>query len=157
MENLGARMWDRMRSIWSVVPLAAVLAITACGGDGPTGPSVPATPEGAFTLQTIDAKSLPFTMYADGAYTLEVQSGTLSITANGKWVAKATTRETVAGIVSVYNDSTFGTWTQVQGSKTAALVNTESSTTSNATWGATDITVTEVDGTTTRRIVYRRN
>jgi hypothetical protein len=134
-----------------------VLGAAACKGDGPTGPSVPATPEGSYSLSTVDAKALPYMMYSDTGYTLEVMSGTLTISAGGKWVAKAVTRETVDGFVSTYSDSTFGTWTQVQGAARATLTNAETNVQSSVTWTASDLTVDDVDGTVTRKVVYRRN
>lgn len=135
-----------------------MLAVTACSkSDGPTAAVAPATPEGAYTLSTIDAKTLPYTMYADTGYTLEVTSGTLSVTAGGRWVSKIVTRETVAGFASTYSDSTFGTWALPGNSKTAVFTNAETKATSNATWTATDISIDDNDGTTTRRLVYRRN
>jgi hypothetical protein len=154
-----------MKELWLGGVAAAVLAITACGkGDSPTGPGgAPATPVGAYTLLTIDAKELPFTMYSDTGYTLEIQSGSLSVTSTagtttgGKWVAKVIQRETVAGFVSTYNDSTFGTWTLPAGATTAVFTNAESNTASSVTWTSADATVTDVDGTTTHRSVYKRN
>lgn len=153
-------------SRWLTLTVAAVLAVTtACAGDGPTapgdpdggGPGAPATPVGAYAISTVDAKSLPWTMYADTGYTLEVQGGTLSITTDAKWVAKTTTRETVAGFVSVYTDSTFGTWAISSGGKTAVLTNVESGSTSSVTWTSTAATVVQLDGATTHTIVYTKN
>ncbi len=150
-------------SRWLTLGVAAVLAVTvACSGDGVTGPGsneppAPATPVGVYTLSTVDAKTLPWTMFADTGYTLEIQSGTLDISANGKWVSKVTSRETVAGFVSIYNDSTFGTWTVATGSKTAVLTNAETNQTSNATWTATKATVVQLDGATSHTIVYTKN
>lgn len=133
-----------------------VLALGACAGDGATGPGA-GTPEGNYTLSTVDAKALPYMMYSDTGYTLEVMSGSLTVSAGGKWVARATTRETVAGFVSTYTDSTFGTWTTASSGSTVTLLNTETSVAASATWTTSDITVTEVDGTVSRKIVYRRD
>jgi hypothetical protein len=148
------------------VTLAALttLWLGACGSDGgttgpngpngPNGPSAPATPEGNFTLNMIDSKTLPFSMYADTGYTLEIMGGSIAITANGKWVSKITSRETVAGFASTYNDSTFGTW--VVSGTTASFTNTETAVVSNVTWTASDVTVNEVSGSVTRKIVYKK-
>jgi hypothetical protein len=134
--------------------ILGTLFLLACG-DSSTGPNTGNSPQGEFTLNTIESKALPYMMYSDTGYTLEITSGSLSIKSDGKWVSKITSRETVDGFVSTYSDSTFGTWTQSSG--TMALLNTESSVTSNATWTSTDVTVTEVDGTVSRKISYRRN
>ena len=135
--------------------------MSACGkGDSPTGPAVtppPPTPVGSYTLNTIDAKTLPYTMYADTGYTLQVASGTISIATTGKWVSKFVTTETVAGNVSTYSDSTYGTWTVATGSTVAVFINSETNVTSNGSWTAVDVTVNDVDGTTIRKIVYRKN
>lgn len=96
-------------------------------------------------------------MYADTGYTLQVQSGTLAITTDGKWVSKVVSRETVAGFVSTYTDSTFGTWSVAAGSKTAVLTNAETNTTSSATWTSTQATVVQLDGATSHTIVYTKN
>ncbi len=130
--------------------------LAACGGGDGTGPNgLPATPEGEYTLNLIEQKPLPYAWYSEADYKLEVTGGTISIKSNGKWVSKITSKETVAGFVSTYSDSTFGTWTAANGS--ASLTNAESSTISSATWTATDVTVSDVDGTTTRKILYRKN
>lgn len=150
---------NRMRQISLAVAAGAVLAITAaCGkSDGPTGPSVPATPVGTYSLSTIDAKAMPYTMYADTGYTLVIQSGTLSVTAGGRWVSKIVQVETVAGFPSTYSDSTFGTWSQPVGTTSAVFTNTETKVTSTVSWTSGDITVNDVDGSTTRRVLYKRN
>lgn len=140
---------------------AAVLSVTACSkSDGVTGPSVappPATPVGAYTLSSIDAKTLPYTMFADTGYTLQVSSGTLSVTAAGKWVSKLVSKETVAGNISTYSDSTYGTWTQAVGTTIAVFINAETNITTNVTWTAADVTVNDIDGTITHKVLYKRN
>lgn len=146
----------RIRELCYTALAAMVFSVTACG-DGSTGPGGSGTAEGNYTLSTVDAKPLPYMMYSDTGYTLEVMSGSLAINVGGKWVAKFVQRETVAGNVSTYSDSTFGTWTLSSASQTVTLFNTETSVSASATWTASDITVTEVDGTVTRKIVYRRD
>lgn len=145
---------------WWTSLAATVLWVTACGGDGPTGPGgapPPPTPVGSYVLSTIDAKALPWMRFNEVGYTLEVQSGKLNVTADGKWAATTVSKETVAGNVSTYTDSTFGTWQVATGAKTAVFINTETGTTSNATWTATDATIVQLEGATTRTIVYRKN
>lgn len=141
---------------WMTLVVCGTLLQACAGGDGPSGPGgVPATPAGEYTLSTVDARALPFTWYSEPDYSLEVMSGTISIKSNGTWVSRIATRETVAGFVSTYNDSTFGTWTAANGA--ATLINAESSVRSSATWTATDVTVNDVDGAVTRKVLYRRN
>lgn len=148
--------------MWRKTVTATMLVVTlttACSkGEGATGPvTPPPTPVGAYTLRTIDAKVMPYAMYTEPDYTLEVISGTLSVMANGKWVSKSVTRETVAGNISTYSDSTFGTWSVLAVATIAAFINTETAITSNATWTAAEVTVNEVHGTVTRKLVYKRN
>jgi len=146
----GHRLW---RGGWAWILLASAVA---CSGDA-TGPNTPGNPVGNYTMQSINQQALPFAMFTDTLYSLEVQSGTLAVTTDGKWWAKTTTRETVAGNVSTYVDSTFGTWTQSSGStSTAVLLNTETQGTANATWTTTDLTLVQVESGTTYTIVYRR-
>ena len=147
----------RAGSRWKTLGAIGTLLLVAACSDGPTGPSIPPTPVGTFVLNTIESKALPYAMFADSGYKLEITSGTLAITVNGKWVSKITSRETVVGFASTYIDSSFGTWTVPSGATTAVLINTETNITSNATWTASDVTVNEVDGTIARKIVYRRN
>lgn len=162
MEKTYSR--SRMAKLWRNVTIGAALAVTGmvgCGkGEGTTGPVIvppPATPTGAYTLNSVDAKALPYTMYSDTGYTLQVSSGTLTITAAGKWVSKITTRETVAGNLSTYADSTFGTWTIGAGTANATFLNAETGLTSAVSWTAVDITVNDVDGSVTHKVLYKKN
>jgi hypothetical protein len=144
-----------------------MLTLAGCSGSdkmtGPSEPPAPATPAGAYMLATVDAKGLPWTMYAATGYTLEIQSATLNVTADGKWVSKSVTRETVDGFVSIYTDSTFGTWTVTgavasnAATKSAMFTNAETSQTSSITWTATGLTVQQLDGATTHAFAYTRN
>ena len=161
MPEMSHRARIRMPQLWRVGACLALLAVTACSkGEGATGPSVPTTPQGDYSLRTIDAKALPYTMYADTGYTLEIQSGTLTVTTGGRWVSKIVQRETVAGTVSTYSDSTFGIWALPMGSTapgTATFLNAETNVSTTVTWTATDITIDDKDGAVIRRVVYRRS
>ncbi|HVZ50049.1 MAG TPA: hypothetical protein VG916_14780 [Gemmatimonadaceae bacterium] len=148
-------LWLTLVAIIAVAASACAGDKVAAPGDGP-GDHTPATPVGSYALTTVDAMALPWTMFADSGYTLEIQGATLAITADGKWVSKVVQRETVAGFVSTYNDSTFGTWTATASSKTAVLTNAETATTSSATWTATGLTVQQLDGATTHTYAYTR-
>jgi hypothetical protein len=151
IENL--RIARRVR--WVTLGAALTLWLGACSGDSATGPKVPATPEGNYSLTSVDARAVPYMMYSDTGFTLEVTAGSIAINSNGKWVAKVTSRETIAGYASMYVDSTFGTWTSASGA--ATLINTETQATASATWTATEVTINQVEGTTTRKVIYRRN
>lgn len=137
-------------------PVAAAI-IGACKGDSATGASVPKTPVGNYSMSTVNTKNVPAAIYSDTGYMLEITAGTLAITVDGKWVAKTTTRETVAGHASTYLDSTFGTWVQgTGGATTAVLTVTDDNSKVNASWDAAGISVVQVDGTLTWTFVYRR-
>lgn len=157
--NISDRMVKPLRIgfPWKTLVAIGMLWLGACASESATGPSTPSTPEGSFSLSMIDTKALPYSMFADTGYALDVMSGSLSITPDRKWVSRMTTRETVAGNVSTYSDSAFGTWSTVQGSTSASLLNAETNVISAATWTSTDITVTDVTNGVTRRILYRRN
>jgi len=157
--NISDRMVKPLRVgfPWKTFVAMGMLWLGACASESATGPSTPATPEGSFSLSMIDTKALPYSMFADTGYALDVMSGSLSITPDRKWVSRMTTRETVAGNVSTYSDSAFGTWSTVQGSTSASLLNAETNVISTATWTISDITVTDVTNGVTRRILYRRN
>ena len=153
-----------MQELWRAATVFAVLAVTgmaACSkGEGTTGPVVtppPATPVGTYALSSIDAKLMPYTMYSDTGYTLELSSGTLSVTTAGRWVSKIVSKETVAGNVSTYSDSTFGTWALGGAAITAVFTNSETNTTSAVTWTAKDVTVNDVDGAVTHKVLYKKN
>ena len=158
-----------MNELWRVATAVAVLAVTglsACSkGDSPTSPGggggnttpPPATPVGAYALNSIDTKTMPYMMFSDTGYTLEVSSGSLSVTAAGKWVSKLVSKETVAGNVSTYTDSTFGSWTLGTSTTTANFTNAETGAVSTVSWTATDVTIKDVDGTVTHTILYKRN
>lgn len=148
---------------WKALVTATIIVQTACAGGsdgktglptGPDGPGAASTPVGEYALSTIDAQPMPYKMYDAPGYTLEILSGTISIMANGKWVSRLNSRETVDGFASAYNDSTFGTWTGAAGS--ASLTNQETNVVSSATFTQTEITVTDVDGTTKRKSLYRK-
>ena len=141
---------------------AAALSVAACSGskDAPTqstgsgGNNTPGSPVGSFSLSTVNAKSLPYTMYSDTAgYSVDVSAGTFSILSTGKYVATITQRETILGHVSTYVDSTNGTWLL----STPALIvftNPADGTTQNATWDGSKLTMT--DAGTAATFVYAK-
>ena len=88
--------------------LAATLI--ACGDDDAAGPTQVIT--GTYTLTAVDSKSLPATLYDDGATELILVSGTITLSANNAWSGSVIAR-TVTNSVST--DETLpsgGTWVQ---------------------------------------------
>ena len=92
-----------MRTL-AVALVATVLA--ACGSDSPSGPGTATSPEGNYTISTINGKAVPMAIFSDtGGYKLEVLAGTLGMQSGGKYSVITSYRQTIAGIVSTYSDS----------------------------------------------------
>ena len=83
-------------------------------------------------------------MFADTGFVVVVTAGTITLTADGKFASAVTTRETVAGNVSVYVDHVSGTW--LQGSSGAITLTPSSGPIEPALWSGTKLTVTQSDG-----------
>lgn len=137
--------------------VACLTVAAACGGgDSTTTPPPLATnPVGNYTMSTVNGKALPFTMASDtsGLYKYEVTDGTIALTADGKYSVVTTYRQTIPGDVSLFVDSTGGTW--VQTGTSVALTNSQDGTTDSATWSNTgQLTFAEVAGATTTTFVY---
>jgi hypothetical protein len=93
----------------AVALVATILA--ACGGDSPSGPSTQTSPEGNYTISTINGKALPAAVFSDtGGFKIEVLTGTLAVQSGGKYSVVTSYRQTIAGIVSNYSDSSGGSW-----------------------------------------------
>jgi hypothetical protein len=129
----------------------AVAAFAACEH----GPTEPTTPIGDYNMSTINGGAMPFTMFADGAYKYEVASGTLTVGADGKFISRTNSRETVDGHISLYVDSTYGTWSQPT-TGTLVFLSLPDSSTQSGSWQGFRVTFAIVDGTTTTTVVYSR-
>lgn len=137
----------------SVVTIIGVLA--ACGSDSPTGGkgTVQTSPVGTYTIATINAKAPPVAVISDSGFMWEVTSGSMSLTGDGNYTAVETFRQTVPGNVSVFVDSTRGTWTF--SGTTVTFNNTLDQSTFQATWANTGtLTLQELDGKNTNTFVY---
>lgn len=110
---------QRTRTLALLAATTLVVGIAACGGESPAAPTTPTTPTtpattpvGSYDISTVNAKSLPVALASDtGGFTWEVTSGSLTLTADGKYSAKLNYRQTLAGKVDLFVDSTGGTWT----------------------------------------------
>lgn len=144
---------------------ASVLGLAAaCGSDaGPTtppGPPVPpapttyTTPVGSYDVATVNAKALPVTIRADGSFTYEVVSGNITLTTDGKYSIKQTVRQTVAGVIDTFVDSTGGTWT-LSGT-TVNFVENQTNLTDKADWSNTgSLTFVETDAVASDTYIYK--
>ena len=142
------------RTLACAAALAAV-TLSACSSDSPTGPgSSSSTPVGNYTITTVNGKSLPVALAADGNYLYEVTVGTLSITSDGKYSVVTTFRQTIPGNVQLFVDSTGGSW--VLNGTTINLTNGQDGSADQATWANKQLTFAESDGTTTTTYVYSR-
>jgi hypothetical protein len=138
----------------SVLCTAALIA--ACGGDSPSGPgSNDTSPVGSFAIATVNGKPLPFTMFTDTNYLYEVTSGSLALTNDGKYQNVMHFRQTIPGNVSLFVDSTTGTW--VLNGSTVTLTDAADATIDSAAFAAGKLSFTESNGVATNVYVYSRS
>jgi hypothetical protein len=96
--------------------LVATLLLAACGGDSGTGPATTATVAGTYNLTTVQGKSLPYRVYSETNYSLDVARGSMLLNSNGSFTAAMRSEERVQSYLSVYDDTATGTWV-LNGSK----------------------------------------
>jgi len=139
------------RSSKLAMSVAAIALVTACGSDATTGPSGSSSPVGSYTMSTVNGKSLPAPLAADGSYSWDVTAGTMKLTSDGKFSVVTNYRQTLPGSLSNFVDSTGGTWTQTG----SALQFTGSDgTTGTATFDKTSLTLTTTDAGAALTFVY---
>jgi hypothetical protein len=131
----------------------AAIGLTACGGDA-SGPNVSNTPVGSYTISTVNGKALPAAIFSETDYKLEVTSGSLVLTTDGKYSTVTTTRQTVPDNVSIFVDSTGGTWV-LSGSQ-VQFTDAQDSSKVSAAWGNGQLTFSETDGGVTTTLVYAK-
>jgi hypothetical protein len=158
---------------WFLVVVAAAFALSACGSntEAPTSPTQPVTPTqpttpvtpptpadtalvGVFNLSTVNANTLPATILSDSAYSLAVVSATMTMQTGGHFVLAIATRETVDGNVSLYSDTTTGTWSAT--GSTITLTRAADGSVFTATWDGTHLAVTQMDDTAKDIYLYLR-
>jgi hypothetical protein len=141
-----------------LIAIGAAMAIAACGsgGDSSTAPPpLPTTPVGSYAISTVNGKGLPVAVASDtsGLYKLEITSGTMALTADGKYSVVTSSRQTIPGNVSLFVDSTGGTW--VLSGANVLFTNSQDGTNDTAAWSnAGQLTFAEVNGTTITTFVY---
>jgi hypothetical protein len=139
--------------------IASAVALAACGGDasspgGPSGPLTFKNPVGSYDAATINAKNLPVAIFSGDNYSYEVTSGSLSLTADGKFLLKETFRQTVAGAVSDFVDSTYGSW--VLSGNTVNFTSAQDGSADKADWSTSGaLTFVEAEGTASNTYVYK--
>jgi hypothetical protein len=158
MNDRTPRKVATARWLVSALSIGAAVLLTACGGDssGTSGPPPVKTfsnPVGSYTIATVNATALPVAIFSDTNYTYEVTSGAITLTADGKYSATMHWRQTLAGKVDLYSDSTGGTW--VLAGTTVQLVNSDDGSTDKADWANTGtLTFLETEGKGTDTYVY---
>jgi len=150
---------EHARTLAAVAAMVATIgALAACGGSndastGPTGQPAPSTPTGTYTIATINTKAPPVAVISDSGFMWEVTAGSMVLTSDGKYTAVESFRQTVPGNVSVFVDTTRGTWT-LSGT-TVNFNDTLDQSTFQATWSNTGtLTLQELDGKNTNTFVY---
>lgn len=137
----------RGRRLIALCAVAASVLLAACGSDSsPTGPGTQKTPDGSYSISTINSAALPVAIFSDtGGYKLEVMSGTIALTTSGQYSIVTNFREslTSVGIVNTYTDSTGGTWTMAAGTTTIQFTNGSDGSKDQATWTNGQLTFIE--------------
>jgi len=101
--------------------IAAFALLAACSDGGTTDPGPPAPRPtdpvaGTFALATVNAQPVPFALFVETGFRIDLTQSTLALQPGGAFVLAITTVETVAGFTSTFADTTRGTWTQSSGS-----------------------------------------
>lgn len=146
----------RARTVMAVTLFAFAGILTACGGSEPTGPNgekLYKNPAGAYVVSTVNDKALPVAIFADTAYTYERMSGTITLLSGGKYSAVMTSRQTIAGKVDTFVDSTGGTWTLV-GAQVQFTDDADGSTDTAAWSNLGKLTFSEAEGKATNTYLY---
>lgn len=95
--------------VFGKVCAMVVLALTAaCGGDGGTEP---ASVAGTYTLQSVNGGPLPFVVFNESGYKLEITAASYVLTSAGTFTNSATFRETEGGVVTTSTETFSGQYT----------------------------------------------
>ena len=135
----------RGRGLIALCAIAASVLLAACGSDssGTTGPGNQKTPDGSYSISTINSSPPPVAILSDtGGYKLEVLSGTATLTTGGQYSIVTNYRYSLAGgVVNMYTDSVGGTWTLT--GTTVQLTDGSDGTKDQATWASGQLTFVE--------------
>jgi hypothetical protein len=155
MHNNAGRTIGRARML--AIGFGVTLAIAACSSDSnpPVDPTSPDTPVGNYSISTVNGKALPVALFDTTNYKVEVTSGVLNLTADGKYTVVTRTRETIPNNISSYVDSTFGTWTR-SGNQINLKNGEDPNAMSTGTWAGTQMTFVMVDSVITTTYVYKK-
>lgn len=136
------------------IAIGMIAFAAACGSDSGT-PTTPeeTTPVGNYTVSTVNGKALPAAVIDDPDLKVEVTTGTLVLTTDGKYSSVLTTRYTIPGATpSVFKDSVGGTW--ILNGTSVELSNADDGSKSTAAWAGKQLTVPVTEGKVTTTYVY---
>lgn len=128
--------------------VVAVVAVAAC-----TDTSAPTSPDGDYALSQINGKGLPYRMYSDTNFTLDVTRSALSLKADGSFFVTLTSEERVEGFLSTYVDSVSGVWRQDGAAITLTM---SDSTTQRGTWAGTTLSIVDSTAFPVTTYLYSR-
>lgn len=152
------KLLRRVRTVTAVTVVVAFGALQGCGSDaltGPNGEKLPSNFLGSYDASAINDKVLPVAIFSEPDYTYERVSATVTIALDGSYSAKMTSRQTVAGKVDLFVDSTGGTWA-LSGTHITFTDGADASI-DNAEWSdAGTLTFAEMEGAATNTYVYIR-
>jgi len=132
------------------------LAIAACGSDNsPVDPTSPDTPVGSYSISTVNGKALPSAIYDVPNFKYEVMSGTLQLTADGKFFSAVRYRQTIPDNVSNFLDTTFGTWVR-SGDQINLTNGQDPNEKVSGTWAGLQMTFIATDSVGTTTTVYHK-
>ena len=126
----------------------AVVAVAACSDT-----SGPTSPDGDYALTQINGNGLPYRMYADTNFTLDVTRSALSLKADGTFYVTLTSEERVEGFLSTYVDSVGGVWRQ--DGETISLTMSDS-TKQSGTWAGSTLAITDSTSMPITTYLYSR-
>ena len=98
-----------MRVLGKVCAMAVLAVAAACGGGD--GISEPASVAGTYTLQSVNGGPLPFVVFDESGYKLEITAATYVLTGAGTFTNSATYRETESGTVITSTETFTGQYT----------------------------------------------
>jgi hypothetical protein len=158
MQHVASKTIGRARTLAIGVGLATLVA--ACGGDSPGGPGEPtgpsnSTPIGAYSITTVNGKALPVAVFNEPSYKYEVTGGSLTLTSDRKYTVVTSFRQTIPGNVSMFTDSTFGTWSQ-SGAQINLVNGEDADAKDQGTWAGMQLTFALTDGKSTTTYVYTK-
>jgi hypothetical protein len=128
--------------------LLAIAAVAACSDT-----SGPSSPDGDYALSQINGKGLPYRMYSDTNFTLDVTRSALSLKADGSFYVTLTSEERVEGFLSTYVDSVGGVWRQ--DGETVTLTMSDS-TKQSGTWAGTTLSLIDSTAVPITTYLYSR-